>query len=133
MLPLFFELAMLSPPRRAARPIGYEAAQGPAPDLNAAEARVPIIPKEPAKIADVSLVEGTIAGRNYSFFFTSPRNGIEEADGSIPFSSAGRERAKRIRFATASARYKRHVTIDGSAGHLRRRARLVRAPSANYF
>jgi len=42
---------------------------------------------EPAKIADVSLVEGTIAGCNYSFFFGSPRNGIEEAHGLIPFSS----------------------------------------------
>ena len=42
---------------------------------------------QPLEIADVSLVEGTIAGCNYSFFFASPRNGIEEADGSIPFSS----------------------------------------------
>jgi len=39
------------------------------------------------EITDVSLVEGTIAVGNYWSFFTSPRNGIEEADGSIPFSS----------------------------------------------
>ena len=44
-------------------------------------------PRQGFEIADVSLVEGTIAGCNYSFFFASPRNGIEEADGSIPFSS----------------------------------------------
>ena len=44
-------------------------------------------PTQLFEIADVSLVEGTIAGCNYSFFFDSPRNGIEEADGSIPFSS----------------------------------------------
>ena len=43
-------------------------------------------PLQSFEIADVSLVEGTIAGCNYSFFFSSPRNGIEEADGSIPFS-----------------------------------------------
>ena len=39
------------------------------------------------KIADVSLIEGTIAGRNCWFLFGLIRNGIEEADGSIPFSS----------------------------------------------
>jgi hypothetical protein len=44
-------------------------------------------PAQPVDIADVSLVEGTIGGRNYWFLFDSPRNGIEEADGSIPFSS----------------------------------------------
>ena len=44
-------------------------------------------PAQLFEIADVSLVEGTIAGCNYWFFFGSPRNGIEEADGSIPFSS----------------------------------------------
>jgi hypothetical protein len=53
---------------------------------------------EPAKIADVSLVEGTIAGCNYRFFFTSPRNCIEEADGSIPVSSTHRKCATRFRF-----------------------------------
>jgi hypothetical protein len=44
-------------------------------------------PTQPFEIADVSLVEGTITASNYWFFFTSPRNGIEEADASIPFSS----------------------------------------------
>ena len=39
------------------------------------------------EIADVSLFEGTIADRNYGFFFTSPRNRTQEADGSIPFIS----------------------------------------------
>jgi hypothetical protein len=42
---------------------------------------------KPSKIADVSLVEGTIADSNYLVWFGSPGNGIEEADGSIPFSS----------------------------------------------
>jgi hypothetical protein len=37
-----------------------------------------------AETADVSPVEGTIASRNHWFFFGSPRNRIEEADGSIP-------------------------------------------------
>ena len=36
-------------------------------------------PTQLFEIADVSLVEGTIAGCNYSFFFGSPRNGIEDA------------------------------------------------------
>jgi hypothetical protein len=44
-------------------------------------------PTQLFETADVSLIEGTIAFRNYWFFFTSPRNGIEEADGSIAFSS----------------------------------------------
>jgi hypothetical protein len=44
-------------------------------------------PTQLFETADVSLVEGTIAGCNYSFFFTSPRNRTQEADGSIPFSS----------------------------------------------
>jgi hypothetical protein len=44
-------------------------------------------PTQLFETADVSPSVGTIAGCNYSFFFTSPRNGIEEADGSIPFSS----------------------------------------------
>jgi hypothetical protein len=44
-------------------------------------------PPQDFEIADVSLVEGTIAGSNYLFLFSSPRNGIEEADGSIPFIS----------------------------------------------
>jgi hypothetical protein len=44
-------------------------------------------PTQLFETADVSPVEGTIAVGNYSFFFGSPRNGIEEADGSIPFSS----------------------------------------------
>jgi hypothetical protein len=44
-------------------------------------------PMQLFETADVSLVEGTISGCNYSFFFTSPRNGIEETGGPIPFSS----------------------------------------------
>ena len=35
-------------------------------------------PTQLFEIADVSLVEGTIAVGNYWFFFGSPRNGIEE-------------------------------------------------------
>jgi hypothetical protein len=60
-------------------------------------------PMQLFEIADVSLVEGTIAVGNYRFFFNSPRNGIEEADGSIPFSSTLRKRAKRIRFRAPTA------------------------------
>src|SRR4051794_35859687 len=44
-------------------------------------------PAQCFEIADVSLIEGTIAVSNYSFFFASPRNRTQEADGSIPFSS----------------------------------------------
>jgi hypothetical protein len=51
------------------------------------DARFQSFPAQRFEIADVSLVEGTIAGCNYLFLFASPRNGIEEADGSIPFSS----------------------------------------------
>ena len=54
-------------------------------------ARLESFPLQRFEIADVSPVEGTIAVGNYWFFFTSPRNGIEEADGSIPFSSTTRE------------------------------------------
>jgi hypothetical protein len=49
--------------------------------------RAGIVPGARFETADVSLVEGTIAGCNYSFFFASPRNRTQEADGSIPFSS----------------------------------------------
>ncbi len=44
-------------------------------------------PAQASEIAGVSPVEGTIGRCNYSIYFGSPRNGIEEADGSIPFSS----------------------------------------------
>jgi hypothetical protein len=44
-------------------------------------------PLQDFETADVSRIEGTIAVLNYLLLFGSPRNGIEEADGSIPFSS----------------------------------------------
>ena len=49
---------------------------------------------EPAKIADVSLIEGTIAGCNYVFFFASPRNRTQEPTvGTILSFSRSRELA----------------------------------------
>ena len=44
-------------------------------------------PLQSFETADVSLIEGTIAGSNHSFFFASPRSRTQEAEGSIPFSS----------------------------------------------
>jgi len=39
------------------------------------------------EFADVSPIEGTIGDCKYRFFFSSPRNRTQEADGSIPFIS----------------------------------------------
>src|SRR6185437_5245275 len=44
-------------------------------------------PAQPRETADVSLIEETIAVRNYWYLLGSPRNRTQEADGSIPFSS----------------------------------------------
>jgi hypothetical protein len=50
-------------------------------------------PAQAFNIADVSPAAGTIDHCNYWICFALPQNGIEEADGSIPFSSTDRKSA----------------------------------------
>jgi hypothetical protein len=72
-------------------------------------------PEQLERIADVSLIEGTIGHCNYRFFFTSPRNRTQEADGSIPFIS------------TISFRFYFRLSSQGTIGERFRRQHLVEA------
>ena len=71
------------------------------------------------EIADVSLVEGTIALRNYWFFFTSPRNRTQEADGSIPFISTNVRQSFSTRGSAVTKFWVSLPLVEAPPGHPR--------------